>query len=481
MRLKTVARIVGFLCMVFSMTMALPILVSLWYRDGETGHFSVSLIAMLFLGLVLWLPSLGRQAELRRRDGFFVVVLFWLILSLLGASPFVFGLHLSFVDALFESASGLSTTGATVISGLDALPPSILFYRQELQWFGGMGLIVLAVAVLPILGIGGMSVYRAEAPGPMKEEKLTPRLAHSARALWALYVGLTLACALAFWWVGMPPFEALAHSLSTISTGGFSTHDDSLGYFASVGVDTVATVFMLLGGINFSVHYLVWRDRSPWHYVRDPEVRGFILFVALVVVSVALVLRMTGRYGDLMAALGYASFEVVSVVTSTGFGVADFSVWPLFLPALMMYISFVGGCGGSTAGGMKVMRIQVLAKLGLREIRQLMHPRGIFPIRVGSHVLREQTLEAIWGFFSVYVLTFAVLMLLMMWTGLDQVSAFSAVATCMNNLGPGLGQVALTFAHVSDPGKLVAVAAMLLGRLEVLSILVMLHPAFWRS
>jgi len=476
----TVSRIAGFLCMAFSPTMFFPILVSAWYGDGEIRHFTLTLVAMFAVGLALWLPSLGRRMELRRRDGFFIVVLFWALLSLLGAFPFIFGLHLSFVDALFESVSGFTTTGATVLTGLDQLPPSILFYRQELQWLGGMGLIVLAIAVLPMLGIGGMSVYRAEVPGPMKQEKLTPRLAQSARVLWTIYISLTVASAFAYWVAGMTPFDAVAHSLSTVSTGGFSTHDASLGYFSSVAIETVAAVFMLLGGINFGIHYLVWRGRSPWYYLHDVEVRAFLTFVVLMVGIVGLTLWLSGRYGD-WSALRQASFEVVSVVTSTGFGVADFSLWPFFLPLLMIFISFIGGCGGSTAGGMKMMRVMLLGKQTYREFNRLVHPNGVFALKLGGRVIGENVSQSVWGFFSVYIATFIILMLLMMLSGLDQVSAFSAVATSMNNLGPGLGTVAQTFSSVSDGGKLVAVAAMLLGRLEVLTILVLLHPDFWRD
>ncbi len=478
---NTAIHIVGFLSMVFSITMVPPLLVSLWYGDGEAADFALTLAAMLGAGGVLFLATRRGSRELRRRDGFLIVAGFWLLTSLLGAIPFMFGLHLSFVDALFESASGLTTTGATVVQGLDKLAPSILFYRQELQWFGGMGLIVLAVAVLPMLGIGGMSVYRAETPGPMKDEKLTPQLAHTARALWFIYIGFTLACALGYWLAGMNGFDAVAHALSTVSTGGFSTHDASLGYYHSDWIEIIAILFMLAGGINFSVHFLALRGLSLRAYIADAEVRAFLAFVGLVTLTVAAVLTWTGEYPNIHQALMNASFETVSIVTSTGFGVADFSTWPLFLPVLMIFISFVGGCGGSTAGGMKVMRMMVLAKLGFREVRCLQHPKGQFPVRVGERVLGERTLQSIAGFFAVYVLTFGLLMLCMMATGADQVTAFSAIATCMNNLGPGLGEVTVDFIGVSPLGKLVSVIAMLAGRLEIYTVLVLFYPGFWKS
>ncbi len=480
MHLKVITRGVGALSMGFSLTLLAPIAVSLFYQDGEIWHLTASFATIFLCGALLWLASLGPQAKLRRRDGFLVVALFWLLLGLLGIFPFLFGLRMPFIDSLFESVSGLTTTGATVISGLDQLPRSLLLYRQELQWFGGMGLVVLAVAVMPMLGIGGMAIYRAEVPGPLKEEKLTPRLAHSARILWTLYAGMTLLCALAFWLAGMSPFDAIAHSLATVSTGGFSTHDASLAYFHSPIIELIATLFMLLGGINFSIHYLAWHGRDPRPYWKDVEVRTFLLFTSVMVLAVALALH--GLEGERpISALRQSLFEVVSVVTSTGFGISDFSTWPTFLPVLMILIGFIGGCGGSTAGGMKVMRVLALAKLGYREIVRLLHPQGLFHTRLSGRPLQENIAQAIWGFFSLYLFTFVLLMLIMMAAGMDQVSAFSAIATCMNNLGPGLGSVAQSFASLTAIEKLTAVAAMLLGRLEIFTLLVLLQPAFWRE
>ncbi len=480
-RSKTVIQITGFLCITFSLTMLAPLLVSLWYDDGEVWHLLAEFGVILGCGFLLWLPFRHRRYELRRRDGFFIVTIFWTLLSLLGLIPLYFGLHISFVDALFEAVSGLTTTGATVLTGLDEMPRSMLFFRSELQWFGGMGLIVLAVAVMPMLGIGGMSVYRAEAPGPMKEEKMTPRLASTARSLWFLYLGLTVACALAFWYVGMTPFDAICQSMSTLSTGGFSTHDASFAWFHSPAIEMVAVVFMLLGAFNFSVHYLAWRKLSLMEYIRDREVRTFLLLVSGVILVSTLVLYLSGEMHSLQMSARDATFEVVTVITSTGFELNNFARWPLFLPALLMIISFVGGCGGSTSGGIKVMRVMLLAKLGYRELKLLMHPRGVFPIKIGTRTIPEDTLQAVWGFFAVYMLTFVVLMLLIMMSGLDQLSAFAAITTCMNNAGPGLGVVSESFAHVSDAGKVVSVVAMLVGRLEIFTVLVLFHPAFWRN
>jgi len=335
--------------------------------------------------------------------------------------------------------------------------------------------------VLPMLGIGGMQLYKAEAPGPFKEEKLTPRLSQTARYLWGFYVGMTGACALAYWLAGMSAFDAVAHAFSTVSTGGFSTHDASLGFFDNPLIEGIAILFMTLGAINFSVHYLAWRQRSLLTYLGNVEVRTFLLIILAVVLVIGGFLHFAGTYPDYNSALRNSIFEVVSVITSTGFGTVDFSHWPSFVPVLLIFISFIGGCGGSTAGGMKVMRIVLLTHQGWREVRRLIHPRAQLPIRVGNQVVSVQTVQAVWGFMAAYVVSFVILMLLMMATGLDQVSAFSAIAATMNNLGPGLGEVATSFSSVSEPGKLIAVFAMLLGRLEIFTILVLMTPEFWRA
>jgi len=399
----------------------------------------------------------------------------------LAAIPLHMGTQLSYLDALFESVSAITTTGATVIIGLDHLPKSLLLYRQELQWLGGMGMIVLAVAILPMLGIGGMQLYKAEAPGPFKEEKITPRLAQSARILWVIYAAITAANALAYWLAGMTPFDAVAHSLSTVSTGGFSTHDASLGYYNSTAIDIIAIVFMLLGAINFGVHYLVIHHKNPLLYFKNNEVSGFLFFVVSIVLLVSYILFSSGVYVSVGDAFRDSAFEVVSVVTSTGFGTVDFSHWPDFLPVLLIFISFVGGCGGSTAGGMKVMRIMLLIRQGWREVRLLIHPHAVIPMIVGGRLIENRTINTVWGFFAAYVATFVILMLWLMHTGVDQVTAFSAIATSMNNMGPGLGDVAYNFASFSDTGKSISMIAMLMGRLEIFTILVVLTPEYWRG
>ncbi len=481
MQFLVITRTSGLLACIFGLSLLLPLLIGLWYGDATLWKFLIPMLSTIGCGLALWLIGRNTPARTSRKDGFLIVAMFWSLLSLLGAWPLYLALDITPLEALFESASAITTTGATVITGLDDLPRSVLFFRQQLQWMGGMGLIVLGIAVLPMLGIGGMDLYRAEAPGPMKEEKMTPRLANTARALWLLYLALTATCAFFYWLFGMEPFDAIAHSLSTVSTGGFSTHDASLGYFHSSQIETVAIVFMLLASLNFAVHYFAIFKKSPRHYWDDIEARSFLLLVLTLVAIIGLMLRFEGPYDSTPHSIRDAAFEVVSVITSTGFGTVDFSRWPDFLPVLLIFVSFIGGCGGSTAGGMKVLRVLMLFKQGLREIRKLIHPNAVMHVHLGNQVVSQRIMNAVWGFFAAYTVVFVLLMLMMIHAGLDQVSAFSAVATCLNNLGPGLGVVANNFQQVGDLGKWIAIIAMLLGRLEIFTILILLTPAFWKE
>jgi len=481
-RVPVLIKVVGILCLAYSLTQIPPMLVSLWYDDGNFDEFGKTFLLLSITGAVLWLYSRDLKVNLHRRDGFLVVALFWITLSLVSALPLLLGpAHLDSVDALFEAVSGFTTTGATVVTDLDRLPPSILYYRQQLQWLGGMGLVVLAIAVLPILGVGGASLYRAETPGPMKDEKLTPRLIHTARSLWLIYIFLTAVCAFAYWLAGMSLLEAVEHSFSTLSTGGYSPHDESLGYFQNQTINYIAIVFMLLGAIHFGVHFTVFRQHKPLLYIFNAEVRAFLIIITAFVLVISSGLYLGGTYENFYEAFHYSLFEIVSVITTTGYGVADFSIWPTFIPPMLIFMSFIGGCSGSTAGGMKIIRILLLCKQAAHEGFVLVHPKAVRPVRIGSQILDEPTTQAIWGFFAVYVIVFVTLTLCMMLTGLDQVSAFAAVATCITNLGPGLGEVSTSFAGVSDTAKFIGMVAMLLGRLEIFTLIILLMPDFWRA
>ncbi len=483
MKLNAVQKILGLLLMLFSLTMLPPALVSLFYEDGTATPFLKAFAALLGLGVLIWLPVCKRREELKLRDGFLVVVLFWSVLGLAGSLPFVLSTHphLSLTDAVFESISGLTTTGATVIVGLDNLPPAILYYRQQLQWLGGMGIIVLAVAVLPMLGIGGMQLYRAETPGPMKDNKLTPRITETAKALWYIYLGLTIACALAYWLAGMTPFDAIGHAFSTVAIGGFSTHDASFGYFDSTLIEMIAVVFMLISGVNFALHFIAWNRKRLHGYWVDSEFRFYLALMGATTAAVFLGLYLTGTYAGWGESFTQGLFHTVSIATTTGFTTTAFYEWPPFLGILLLFSSFVGGCAGSTGGGIKVIRFLLLIKQGLREIDRLIHPSAQLPVRVGGRSVNHRVVDAVWGFFSLYVASFTLMYLALATTGLDLTTAFSAVAASINNLGPGLGEVGAHFADLNSPAKWILCFAMLLGRLEIFTLLVLLSPTFWRS
>jgi len=482
MRFASVQRILGILMMLFSITL-LPPLAFAWFSDDGTAEAFVTAFGLTLLGGIgIWLPVARVRREMRTRDGFVVVVMFWTVLTLTGALPFVLAPdpHLSFTDAVFESASGLTTTGATVITSLDQLPISILYYRQQLQWLGGMGIVVLAVAVLPMLGIGGMQLYRAETPGPMKDSKLTPRITETAKALWYIYLGLTVACALAYWLAGMSAFDALGHAYSTVAIGGFSTHDASIGHFDSTLINMIAVFFMFLAGVNFSLHFVAFRSRGPGGYWRDSEFRFYVLLLGLVSLIVVVGLRLHGTYPTWQEAFTHGLFQAVSIGTTAGFTTDAFYNWPSFFGILLLFASFVGGCAGSTGGGIKVIRMLLLIKQGMREITRLVHPNALIPVRLGSKIISPRVIEAVWGFFALYVASFTLMYLALAATGLDLMTAFSAVAASINNLGPGLAGVGAHYADMHDTGKWILAFAMLLGRLEIFTLLVLLSPAFWR-
>ncbi|MEX0449153.1 TrkH family potassium uptake protein [Spiribacter sp. 221] len=479
-----VQRVLGVLLMVFSITMLPPGLIGVAAADGAAMAFFLTFALLLALGALLWLPVRRSRRELRTRDGFFVVAMFWVVLGMAGAVPLVLQDVVDFplVDALFESISGLTTTGATTVVGIDDLPLSIQYYRQQLQWLGGMGIIVLAVAILPMLGIGGMQLYRAELPGPVKDAKLTPRIAETAKALWYIYLGLTVACAIAYWLAGMTAFDAIGHAFTTIATGGFSTHDASMGYYDSALIEMIAVVFMIISALNYSLHFMAWRRMSTEPWRTDPELVTFLTVLAVVTFLMlgGLLIYQAAHNLPLEETWHHAIFQVVSFATTTGYTTASYYVWPAFLPVLLLFVAVVGGCANSTSGGLKVIRVLLLWRQGGREILRLIHPQAQIPVKVGDRPVNERVIDAVWGFFAAYVLLFVLLMLIMLAMGLDQITAFSAVASGLANLGPALGEVAANFASVGDGPKLVMCVAMIMGRLEIFTLLVLFTPAFWR-
>ena len=483
MHYRAIIRILGLLVALFSVTMIPPAIVSLIYEDGSGLPFFLAFILCILTGCVFWYPNRSHRQDLRAREGFLIVVLFWSVLASFGAIPFILleQPSMTVTDAFFESFSGLTTTGATVIEGIDFLPHSVQFYRQQLQWLGGMGIIVLAVAILPILGVGGMQLYRAETPGPVKDSKMTPRIADTAKHLWYIYLSLTTACTLAYWFAGMDWFDAICHSFSTIAIGGVSTHDASLGYFDSPVVNAICAVFLIIAAFNFSLHYAAACGRSLKGYWHDPELKAFLFIQAALISVCFMVLVFHNHFSDAEEALDQAVIQAVSISTTAGFATTDFANWPSFLPILLIFSSFIGGCAGSTGGGLKVIRVYLLFLQGKREIDRLIHPKAVYSVKLGERAMPDRVVEAVWGFFSAYAIVFVVIMIGLIATGLDNITAFTATAATLNNLGPGLGSVAGTFADVSNGGKWLLVTAMLFGRLEVFSLLVLFSPTFWRG
>ncbi len=476
-----IIRTLGFVLILFAGMLVPTLAVSLFYVDGELYSWLELMIMTGLTGLVLLLIARGKKGRLRNRDGFIIVVGLWIIVSRLGALPFWWLLDVTAADAVFESASGFTTTGATVLSGLDQMPKSMLFFRQMTQWLGGIGVIVSAVALFPLLRIGGMQLLKTETPGPVKGDKLAPRVSQTAILLWHIYLFMTAACALFHWLAGMTVFDAITHSFSTVSTGGYSTHDASFAHFGDPAVELIAVIFMALGGISFNLHYFVWRDVSIIHYFKSLEVRNFLALILLVTFYIALIIWLSGWNTEAANAIRLALFQTVSVITTTGYGTEDFSQWPLNLPILLIFISCIGGCAASTSGGIKMVRFTILVRQAAIEIRHLIHSQLIRPLKLDQRVIPDRVIQGIWGFFGVYVITFAVAVLALTGSGMDHVTAFGAVASCMNNLGPGLGEVATSFASVPDSQLWLLSLLMLLGRLEIFPFLILLSRAFWHE
>ena len=482
MQLSIVAKTLGLLLMVFSFAQVPPILVDLIYSEGEYLTFVFSFILTVFGGLVLWWPFRAIKKSFRLREGVLIVVSFWIVLSLFGTLPFLITesiSNLSFSNAFFESMSGLTTTGATVLSQLDDLPKSILFYRQQLQWLGGMGIIVLAVAVLPLLGVGGMELYHAESSGIAKD-RLTPKLRNTAIALWKIYLSLTVLCALAYFFSGMSIFDAVSHSFSTVAIGGFSTHDSSIGYFNSIPIEMIAMFFMFLAGINFSLHFVAWNNRSLVDYIKDSEFKTYAMVLLSASAIVVIALSLNSEYGSTSETIRHSLFQTISIATTTGFTSQNYSNWPAAIPVFLIMVSFIGACVGSTGGGIKVVRVLVMFRLGMKEIHKFIRPNAQVSIKLNNASINEKALVSVLGFFSLYAISFIFIMMLLMFAGLDQVTAYSATAATMNNLGPGLGEVAQNYGSLGETAKWILSFSMLIGRLEVLTIIAIFHRAFWR-
>jgi trk system potassium uptake protein TrkH len=480
--LLSVAHILGRMLMVFSLMYLMPIACALIYRDGTLANFVDGMLGCLTVGTLLYLLTFRHRADLKARDGFILVTMAWTLVAGIATEPLILHQGMSFTDAMFETMSGLTTTGATVMTGLDSLAPSINLWRCELNWLGGMGIIVLAVAILPMLGVGGMQLLKAEVPGPIKDTKLTARIADTATALWIVYIGITLACVLALRVVGMNWFDAICHAFAALSLGGFSTKDASVGAFDSPAIEGVLIVFMILAALNFATHFTAFKERSARAYWRDAEARAVLLVIAVSCVGCGVYLWRLNVYPDFFTSLRHASFNLVSIATDCGFASVDFAAWPIFVPFWMLFLSCITVSSGSTGGGIKMIRTLILTHQSSRELSRLIHPALVSPLTIGGTLIPNNVVFAVLGFSFLYAMSIVVLTFLLIFGGLDFISALSAVVACINNAGPGLGQVgpAQNYASLNGFETWVCTFTMLLGRLEVFSLVILFTPQFWR-
>ena len=481
--LLPVAHVFALVMMVFAVTMLAPLVMAVWELDPALWSFVISALATFVLGALLWLATRRFKRELKTRDGLMLVALTWVALPAVAGFPLWHFLPINFTDAYFEAASGLTTTGGTVLSGLEFLPRSINLWRHLLSWLGGMGIIVLAVAILPMLGVGGMQIYRAEMPGPMKDTKLTPRIGQTAKLLWAVYAGLTAACIGSLRLAGMNWFDAVCHGFSALALGGFSTYDASIGHFNSLPIEMVLTVFQILAALNFATHYLAWSQRGLAAYFRDAEAKAILSVLAASCIGISLFLYFKGSYADFPTALRHATFNLVSIALDGGLHIDDYSRWPIFAPMWMMFLSSIVASSGSTGGGIKMIRTLVLTKQAHRELNQLVHPNMVRPLKVGGIIIANRVVFAVLAFVFLYFMSIVTLIFVQLASGLDFLTSLSAIIACINNAGPGLGLVSpgSNYGVLSDFQTWVCSAAMLLGRLEVFTILVLFTPTLWRK
>ena len=482
-RTLSVIRALGLMLVVFSVAYLMPLATSWIYDDGTWIDFLLAMIWTASIGFVMWLLTRRYRSELSVRHGYLLVVTMWTAMPAFATLPLLLVIKgLPFTEAYFETMSGLTTTGATVLTGLDDLPPAINIWRHELNWLGGMGIIVLAVAILPLLGIGGRQLFKAETPGPMKDSALTPRITETARNLWLVYLAITLACIVSLKAVGMSWLDAICHAFATMGLGGFSTHDANVGYFNSPAIELVLIVFMLLAAMNFATHFLVWREKSLKLYLKDTEAVATVGLVLVSCLGIAVFLWWQGTYPNFWTALRHASFNLVSIATDCGFSSVDFNRWPIFAPMWMLFLSCITVSSGSTGGGIKMVRTLILFKQAGREFVKLLHPSAVNPMKIGGNVVPNNIVFAVLGFIFLYFMTVATLTFALLISGLDFISAFSAVIACINNAGPGLGVVgpAGNYGVLSDFQIWVCTIAMLVGRLEIFTVLILFTPHFWR-
>jgi len=483
--LLAVTNVLGALLALFSAYFLLPIITAWIYGETESLRiFGECAGITLAVGALLLLTTLRFRTELKPRDGYLLVSLAWLSVTAAAALPMMLGApQLSFTDAYFESMSGLTTTGSTVITGLEKLPHAVNLWRCALHWLGGMGIIVMAVAVLPMLGVGGMQMYRAEAPGPVKDAKLTPRITETAKALWLVYAGLTAACFAALCLAGMSAFEAICHAFSVMSLGGFSTHDASVAWFHSATIEVVLMVFMLIASLNFATHYVALRRGDFSAYRRDPEARWVFVWVGFSIALLTAEVIHAGLYGTFAQALRHVAFSTVSMATTTGLVTADHSLWPVFASMWMLFLSCVVCSSGSTGGGIKLFRALIMIKQFFREIFVQVHPAAVAPLKIAGQVVSNRVVYSVLAFIFVYFMTVVILTFVLLSTNMDFTSAMTATIASINNVGPGLGQVGpgTNYGSLNDRQTWVCTLAMFLGRVELFTFLILFSRPYWRK
>jgi len=482
-RSLTVIHVLGLMLIIFSFSYILPLITSIIYQDGELENFSWAMLATFLSGTLMWAATRRFKGELSIRDGYLLVVMMWTAIPAFATLPLMLTLpELSFTDAYFETMSGLTTSGGTVLIGLDNLQQSLNLWRHLLEWIGGMGIIVLVVAIMPLLGIGGRQLFKAETPGPMKDATLTPRITETARNLWLVYLGITVLCLIALKIAGMTWFDAVCHAFSVMGLGGFSTHDASIAYFNSPVIELVMIVFMLIAVVNFATHFLALREKNFRPYFRDIEGRTSILMLLGSCAAIALFLWWQETYNNFWTALRFATFNLVSVATSSGFASTDYAQWPIFAPLLMLFLACIVSSSGSTGGGIKMIRTMVLFKQSGREFTKILHPAAIAPMKLGNAVIPNNIVFSVLAYIFLYFMTIVVLTFAMLISGLDFLTAFSAVVASVNNVGPGLGQVgpASNYSGLTDFQTWLCTFGMLVGRLEIVTLLIIFTPKFWR-
>lgn len=474
----------GIVIAIFGLLMFFPLACSLILNDGASEHFKTAFYITFLCGLLIWLVTRQKERrDLYARDGFLLVALVWLILPNFGALPLLFNdVHLSFTDAYFEANSGLTATGASVLLDVENLPRSLNIWRTFLHWIGGMGIIVLVVAILPLLGIGGRQLFKVEVPTPMKESSLTPRITETAKGLWLTYILLTIACGLSLYYAGMTGWDALIHAFTVTGLGGFSNYNDSLAHFHSIHIETVTVFFAMLAGMNYATHYLALTRHSLNPYFKDAEIRVYLGVLLLSALLLGCYLSFGDMHLALLEAMRYATFHVVSIATSLGLTTQDYTQWPVFAQLWLLFLGSFVSCSGSTGGGIKLIRAIILYKQVYREIIRSLHPNVVYPVRISKTPVAENVLYAVLGFSFMYMVSIVTLTLIMTFLGASPITAFSAVIACINNTGPGMDLIGpmSNYSTFNDLQTWVLAFTMTLGRLEIFTLLVVLTPAFWR-